>query len=52
MSGATKIETKEKNLLDCTLQEVEKMLEPLSDDDRERVASKMWNDYRKRLAEA
>lgn len=51
MSGATKIETEEKNLLDCTLQEIEKILEPLSDD-RERVVSKMWNDYRKRLTEA
>lgn len=52
MSGATRIETKEKSLLDCTLQEIEESLKDLSDDERERAVSKLWSDYRNKLAEA
>lgn len=52
MSGATRIETKEKSLLDCTLQELEERFKDLSDDERERAVSKLWSDYRNKIAEA
>lgn len=52
MSGATKVETKEKSLLECTVQEIEERLKDLSDDERECVVSKLWSEYHKTLTEA